>query len=91
MESNAGTIEEWAIKFKCPKNAQDAYLWMRFIVNTNSPFNCLENEEYRAIAKMTPITTKTMKQLMHTVGEIVMAKLTEILPEKFGIYFEIKK
>jgi hypothetical protein len=67
---------------------ESVFGWLKFIVDTNQPFNCVANKNYRDFSKHDGICISTEKKYFDLVLEIVFTRLSKLIPKLFGIIFD---
>lgn len=65
--------------------SQSIFSWIELIVFEYLPFNFVEKERVRKILKIQPISENTLKKYVELLCEAVEQRITNILPQKFGI------
>ncbi|KAJ1423343.1 hypothetical protein B484DRAFT_301878, partial [Ochromonadaceae sp. CCMP2298] len=66
----------------------DMYKWIDLVVNADLPFSCVDNPIFRRNVKMQSFTSKTLKKSMRQLHKGVIKKISDILPDHFGIVYD---
>jgi hypothetical protein len=74
--------------FTIPRKVQNIHDWIDWIVAKNLPFNFVEDNYTRKNVKLDSICTNTLKKYMKLLTEEVENRVTERLPQNFGIVFD---
>jgi hypothetical protein len=70
------------------KKALKIFGWMDWVVTANLPFDFVRQPVNRKYAKLQKISVNTLKKYMNAVMEIVERKISEKLPQYFGIIID---
>ncbi|KAJ1399372.1 hypothetical protein B484DRAFT_304414, partial [Ochromonadaceae sp. CCMP2298] len=66
----------------------DMYRWIDLVVNADLPCSCVDNPIFRKSVKMRSFTSKTLKKYMRQLHNGVNKKISDVLPEHFGIVYD---
>jgi hypothetical protein len=61
---------------------------MDWIISLNLPFNFVEKDETKKYSKLNSLSVDTLMIYLNKVYEVVILKISESLPDKFGIIFD---
>jgi hypothetical protein len=68
--------------------ASNYYGHLDNIITLNEPFSIVDNATYRLYSKLEPMTRTTLMTTIRKVTAQVTEKITNALPEKFGLVFD---
>jgi hypothetical protein len=83
---SAGTLESHAFT---SERASGLFRWLLWIVSSNLPLAVADDDQYRKNTNMPPTSSTTLRKLMYRVERIVEAKLTDAIPDKFALAFDL--
>ena len=62
--------------------------WLEYVIGTNQPFNCCDNEIVRKFTRLDAICAKTLITYMEELQIVVQDKIAQLLPNKFGLLLD---
>ncbi|KAF1324370.1 hypothetical protein FI667_g9890, partial [Globisporangium splendens] len=66
----------------------DVYRWMEWVIERNLPLSEVDDPRTRAIARMSPISSKSLKKYIKHVGVRVGIEITAAMGNAFGLMFD---